>query len=110
MSRLGVEARLQVRIEDAVPAPPQRGLNDWRIQVTDREGAPQTGCSIRVGLFMPAHGHTSTTVPRVSAGDPPGTYQLDDLNLHMPGTWEVTLDPTCGEVTDQMLFVFEIAR
>ena len=110
MARLGADARLAIRILDASPAPPQRGLNDWRIQVNDAAGAPRPGCTLTVGLFMPAHGHSSTTQPVVTAGATAGDYRIEDMNLFMPGVWEITLEPTCGDLTDQVLFAFEIAR
>ena len=110
MKRAGVDARLAVTLLDAVPAPPQRELNDWRVRIEDASGAPMSGCTLGVGLFMPVHGHSSTTEPVIGAAAEPGEYQIDDMNFFMPGLWEITLDLTCGEVTDQVLFAFEIAR
>lgn len=110
MKRAGVDARLSVTLLDAVPAPPQRELNDWRIRVEDTSGAAVSGCTLGVGLFMPVHGHSSTTEPVIAPADAAGEYQLDDMNLFMPGLWEITLDLTCGAVTDQVQFAFEIAR
>lgn len=110
LKRMGADGHLAVVLEDAVPAPPQRGLNDWRVRVEDAAGAAQADCTLEVGLYMPLHGHSSTTRPTVAPGDTAGAYTLTGLNLFMPGLWEITLTPTCGALTDQALFVFEIAR
>lgn len=108
--RSGEGGRLRVAILSATPAPPARNLNDWTIAVTDAEGASQGDCTVSVGLFMPAHGHTSTTEPDIRPGDGLGTYQVDAMNLFMPGRWEITFDLVCGAISDQVLFGVEIAR
>jgi hypothetical protein len=108
--RAGEGGRLRVAIVSATPAPPARNLNDWTIAVSGADGQSLAACTVAVGLFMPAHGHTSTTEPVIRAGDDPSTYQVDDMNLFMPGRWEITFDLVCGEVSDQVLFGVEIAR
>lgn len=110
MKRAGVDARLGVTLLDAVPAPPQRELNDWRLRVEDADGMALSDCALAVGLFMPVHGHSSTTEPVITPADAPGEYRVDDMNFFMPGLWEITFDLTCGAVTDQVQFAFEIAR
>lgn len=110
MKREGVDARLSVTLLDAVPAPPQRELNDWRVRVEDPSGAPVSDCTLAVGLFMPVHGHSSTTEPVIAPAEAAGEYRVDDMNFFMPGLWEITFDLTCGAVTDQVQFAFEIAR
>jgi hypothetical protein len=108
--RMGADGALQVTIRQGTPAPPARDLNDWVIEVTDADGQPQGGCTLAVGLFMPAHGHTSTTEPVVAASTPAGTYTVEDMNLFMPGRWEITFDLVCGALSDQVLFGVEIPR
>ncbi len=108
--RAGVEGRLRVAIREATPAPPARDLNDWLIAVSDPDGSPPSDCTVAVGLFMPAHGHTSTTEPVIRPGDTPGQFHVDEMNLFMPGRWEITFDLVCGLLTDQVVFGVEIAR
>jgi hypothetical protein len=110
MTRAGVDARLSLTLLDAVPAPPQRELNDWRVRVEDPSGVAVSGCTLGVGLFMPVHGHSSTTEPVITPAEAAGEYRIDDMNFFMPGLWEITFDLTCGAVTDQVQFAFEIAR
>lgn len=108
--RAGAAGRLRIAILQATPAPPGRDLNDWLIAVSSPDGSPPSDCAVAVGLFMPAHGHTSTTEPMVRPGDAPGQFHVDAMNLFMPGRWEITFDLTCGLLTDQVVFGVEIAR
>ena len=112
LERLGDAGKLGLTFRTATPAPPQRGLNDWTVSVSDSHGLAVAGCQLDVGLFMPAHGHSAPKAPVVSpgAGAESGTYAVADANFFMPGLWEVTFDLTCGTVTDQVKFAFEIAR
>ena len=106
----GENGRLAVELLGADPMPPQRDLNEWELQVGDASGAPQSGCELGVGLYMPAHGHAAPAEPTVAPGDSPGRYRLSDLNFSMPGTWEVTFELTCGALTDRVVASVEIAR
>ena len=108
--RDGAEGHLRIAILQATPAPPARDLNNWLIEVTAPEGEPPSDCTLGVGLFMPAHGHAATTKPEIRPGDAPGRFQVDAMNLSMPGRWEITFDLACGGVTDQVVFDVEIPR
>ena len=46
--------------------------------------------SILVDATMPAHGHGMLTIVDISALATPGTFQVDQMNLHMPGEWELS--------------------
>jgi hypothetical protein len=83
MKRAGVDQKLTVTLLDAVPAPPQRELNDWRLRVEDATGEAVTGCTVGVGLYMPVHGHSSTTEPVITPADTAGVvlYAKSDLSV-----------------------------
>ncbi len=84
-----------VSIDDAVPAPPALGDNAWDVTVLDASGgAPDEEVTLLVTPEMPAHGHGSAapTVSKLGSGK----WDVDAINLRMPGQWTVTfamLDP-----------------
>ncbi len=97
-----------VRILDAAPAPPERFDNAWTIEVLDSKTMqPRTDTSLVVEPFMPDHKHGSSIECEVTPLETAGQYELDPINLFMPGLWEVRLrftTPDAGE--DQLVFKF----
>jgi hypothetical protein len=66
-----------------------------------------TGAGITAKPFMPDHGHGSSVTPSVTPMGSDGTYQVTDLDLFMPGIWQVTLTitPASGPA-DSVVFSF----
>ncbi len=102
------DAGLVVTLVSSVPAPPQKGDNHWSITVTDGAGTAQDGLDIAVVPIMPDHGHGTPITALVAAGEEPGTYELDRVNLMMAGYWETTLNIGDGADTqvDTVMFPF----
>jgi hypothetical protein len=90
------------------PTPPARDDNDWVVDIEDPDG-PMVGGSVTVRPFMPDHNH-GTSIPAVITEDAttPGRYELDRVNLFMPGIWEITLGatPAGGTAADKDTVVF----
>ncbi|MFO0634238.1 MAG: FixH family protein [Nannocystaceae bacterium] len=84
-------ARMTVTFVDAMPAPPARGDNTWRVAITDVAGAPLSGLQLAVDPYMPDHQHGTSIATHVDEADTPGHYVLAPVNLFMPGLWEVTI-------------------
>jgi len=80
------------------PQPPVRGKDAVRLTFTDDGGAPVDGLDVAVQPWMPAMGHGSSVVPTVTARGQ-GEYDLSNLYLAMPGTWELrmTLSGTASD-------------
>lgn len=73
------------------PDPWSVGDNDWRIDVTHKDGETLEGVSLFVTPYMPDHGH-GVSPPHyngVEGGD--GVYDIETFNLIMPGFWEMTV-------------------
>lgn len=83
-----------VRIQSAVPSPPDVGDNRWVLELVDDGGNAVMGAPVRVRPWMPLHGHGLS--PRTYAGEDlgDGRYQVATFDLIMPGTWEFTVDIT----------------
>lgn len=108
---LGLEksgSAVRVQFVDAVPAPPDRGDNTWTLRVLDvATGAPMQDMAVAVDPFMPDHMHGTSIPVDVTPMDEPGVLQLDPVNLFMPGLWEVTIDFTLADGTeDAVVFRF----
>ncbi len=97
------------RLVSSDPAPPIRGDNVWQVEIEDDSGAPLEGATVKAIAFMPDHNHTSS-VPVTYTEDPAGSYQIDPVNLFMPGIWEITIQATPEGASqaerDEALFVF----
>lgn len=108
---VGMEAKsgdgaLTVTFMDADPAPPSKGDNVWMLKIEDAAGAAVNDATLSTEAFMPDHGHSSTAVPAITfKGE--GAYEIDGLDLFMPGVWEITIDvaPPGGTV-QSVLFTF----
>ncbi|HSN96794.1 MAG TPA: FixH family protein [Candidatus Nanopelagicales bacterium] len=103
-------AAFHVRLASADPAPPQKGLNAWTLEVVDAAGAVLPGAditSITVKPFMTDHNHPSPDDPTIMTTGTTATYQVDGVNLSMAGYWEitVTVTPASGDA-ETFLFAF----
>ena len=58
--------------------------------------------SILVDATMPAHGHGMLTNVDITALATPGTFQVDQMNLHMPGEWELSALVMDGDTAVQV--------
>jgi YtkA-like len=101
------DAKLTVRIVDSNPSPPTRGNNTFRIAVTDADGKPVDGATIRTTTWMPDHGHGSAVEATSRADGSPGEYVIDPVDLFMPGIWQITFFVSKkGRATDSVEFTF----
>lgn len=105
MEKVG-EAGYTLTLMDSLPAPPDKGDNVWTVEVKDNGGAPVDGLTIDVDSFMPDHQHGSP-IEAVSTSQGDGVYELDPVNLFMPGYWEITVAAMDGETElDSVMFKF----
>jgi len=73
------------------PGPPAKGLNTFRLGITDQAGTAIEGASITVDLTMPSHGgHGSDRTPVVEE-EAPGIYRVEQASLTMIGVWQVDI-------------------
>jgi len=105
MQQAGMNKLFTVKLLDSNPGPPVKGTNTWMIAVADAGGAPVPGATITVVPFMPDHGHGSPI--KVAVTDQGGgQYQLAPLYLFMAGIWQITINITANNMTDQSVFYF----
>jgi hypothetical protein len=108
MAAMGAEQKLSAAVLAATPAPPEKYLNDWTLELRDAQGKPVSDAEITMARpFMPAHGHDGTFAPTVEAGDAPGQFVVNDLNLWMRGPWEIQLRVTSPTLGDDYI-VFQV--
>ena len=91
------EGNLDVRLMSAAPAPPNTGINEWVVSVSDAQGAVD-GCTLVVVPDMPDHGHGTSPVAVESTGA--GEYLLSNIDLIMSGYWLTLFEVDCGGTTD----------
>lgn len=90
LTKQSLDETLSATLVEANPAPPARGNNTWRIELSDGNGEPVEDLALNARLFMPQHRHGSSATT-VSATDVPGEYEIDRINFLMGGVWEVRL-------------------
>lgn len=80
----------QVALHCAPEQEPSRGVNSLELLVTrTSDGTAVDGLDVSVVPFMPAMGHGGSVKPTVTAGHAPGVYRVTNVNLFMPGLWEL---------------------
>jgi hypothetical protein len=79
----------RVEVRTAPDQPPTRGNVTMRLSITDAAtDAAETGLELKVVPWMPAMGHGTSVTPTI-VETAPGIYDLENLILFMPGTWQI---------------------
>ena len=81
---------LKLTLVASDPSPPSVGLNTWVLRVTDGSGTPVAGGLTKVSPFMPYHNHGPSVKPTL-VKQPDGSYSVTNIDLFMPGVWQVTV-------------------
>lgn len=98
----------QFAVQSAPDATPTRGVNSLRFVVTrTSDGTPATGLALDVVPWMSAMGHGASVKPTVVAGTEPGSYNVTNVNLFMPGLWEIRTT-IGGSTSDHVAPKFDI--
>lgn len=110
LEHMGSGGKLDFKLMSATPAPPARNINAWQLQINQvTGGAAAAGASLIVTPFMPDHQHGAGAHKVVSqeSSTTPGLYDLSDINMWMPGYWEVTIDATLPDSShDTVIYKF----
>ena len=83
---------------------PEQGipLNElFTLNVTVRGVSSPENLSVLVDATMPAHGHGMLTMVNITQQDDPGQFTVEQMNLHMPGEWELSILVIDGEQSSQ---------
>lgn len=92
LSAVGEEKVFAVRVTEAMPAEPERYINNWTVEITTADGEPVDDVQIdRARTFMPIHGHDGNVQSVITPLDEPGEFDVEKLNFTMRGPWEVQL-------------------
>ena len=98
----------QISVHSAPDAQPTRGVNTLRMVVTRaNDGAAAAGLELDVVLWMPAMGHGASVKPSVHAEAEPGVFTVTNVNLFMPGLWEIRTT-IGGTASDHVTPTFDI--
>ncbi|MFO0725628.1 MAG: FixH family protein [Myxococcota bacterium] len=88
-----------LKIMSSTRIPPDRGANQFSVQILDGASMPVATATASVKPFMPDHGHGSTpaTFPLVPTGG--GAYDVGPINFFMPGRWDLNfrIDSSDGQ-------------
>jgi len=69
---------------------PMNALFAITVTVTDTNGQAVDG-TLTFNATMPDHGHGMNVQPTIEAGTEPGTFVIEGVNFHMPGTWKIDI-------------------
>jgi hypothetical protein len=97
---------LTIEVRTAPEQPPTRGLASVEYRITEANMKPAEGLTLSVVPWMPNMGHGASITPSVAAeGD--GRYVVSDVELFMPGKWELRTTIS-GADDDSAMPTFEI--
>jgi len=97
---------LTIEVRTSPKQPPERGLTVVQLSITDGAGDPMDDLVVTAVPWMPDMGHGASVKPTVTnAGG--GKYEIDNVNMFMPGRWELRTEMT-GPLDDSAKFVFQI--
>ena len=91
---------LRFSIRTAPSQPPAPGASTIELLITDAAGAPRDGLVLDIVPWMPAMGHGTSVRPTVTPKSG-GTYVVTNVNLFMPGEWELRTSVS-GPLTDHV--------
>jgi hypothetical protein len=105
MTVKSADGAVAVRVDHADPAPPTKGTDALSITVLDGAGKPLDGATVALSPYMPDHRHGASVTPKVTAGAAPGAFDVADVELFMPGIWQLTfrVTPKGGAAHDAVL-------
>ncbi|MBR56693.1 MAG: hypothetical protein CMH54_01400 [Myxococcales bacterium] len=108
LEKSGVNGLVHVRLMESTPIPEYTDLYTWTVEVVDLDGEPITGATVVAEPRMPGHGH-GTFPPFTDAVEiGGGSYQLVDMDLFMPGVWQVTIRITTADGDDEVAYDFDL--
>ena len=100
----------RVLLVQSSPIPKDTGFYTWTVEVQDQNCDPLADATVVAEPRMPSHGHG--TSPATTDGTPTGEdgrLELVDMDLFMPGIWEVTLTVSGGGLGDDIVrFNFDL--
>jgi len=96
------EKGLGLELLEFEPDPPARFDNRWVVELKGKEDPVSDG-TIKVTPFMPLHQHGASEPVVVTEVDT-GHFELQPINLWMPGLWEVRFGISAGGVNDNVVF------
>lgn len=100
LTRSTTDGSFTVTLDDALPSPPDVGMNTFVATVD----AP-AGSLVRLRPWMPLHGHGSS--PEWWNGtEAAGVWTFEDVNLHMAGLWELRFTVDSNDADTGALFRF----
>ena len=98
---------LSIQLLTSDPAPPGVDLNTWTFKVLKQDGTAISGANVKIAPYMPDHGHGPSVVPSIAAaGD---TYTATNVDLFMPGVWQITFSIDAAGTLDQVVMDFCVA-
>jgi hypothetical protein len=101
----GAQGNVSLEIRTSPSQPPSRGVSSVEYTVTAGD-EPVEGLTIEVVPWMPDMGHGASVTPTVT-DEGGGRYVVDDVELFMPGKWELRTTLT-GSAEDRATPTFEI--
>jgi hypothetical protein len=92
----------------SIPIPQDTGFYTWTLEVLDVGGAVLSGLKVVAEPTMPSHGHGSFPPTTTAQDKGDGRYQLNEMDLFMPGIWQVEIRIEADGWTDTVYYNFDL--
>ncbi|MFK8016172.1 MAG: FixH family protein [Gammaproteobacteria bacterium] len=96
-------------IKPEAGATPIGAFHEWRVTVTDMQGAGVFPATIALTGGMPAHGHGLPTQPQVTDHLGDGQYRIEGMRFNMAGAWVLDFVVVGPAGRDSASFDLELA-
>ena len=108
LAKDGVLGVLRVRLMESDPIPEYTDMYTWTLEVVDLDGQRIIGATVIAEPRMPGHGHGTFPPFTEAVESAGGGYQLVDMDLFMPGIWQVTIRITTADGNDEVVYDFDL--
>ena len=102
----------ELTLEQASPESAIKGENEWTFALKVLESSESFDmanslvsegmCQLTVTPWMPDHGHGSSVSESEWVAD--NQYKVAEIDLIMPGFWEIRVDVKCDSLEEQVIF------
>lgn len=103
------QGRFLVELVRSTPPPKFTGDFTWELTVQDTACVQVDHLEVKAEPTMPQHGHGTTPEFTEATRDEANTFTLTDMDLFMPGIWQVEITVTAADgTTDTVSWFFDL--
>ena len=108
LEKSGAKGWVTVKLVVSDPIPQDTGFYTWTVEVHTTEGEPLTGAEVIAKPTMPDHEHGTYPPTTTGKDEGGGRYRLEEMNLFMPGVWQIEIRVNSEADDDTVVYRFDL--